>query len=75
MRTNPPLDPKLKIDLDRTSGENPLMGDGLVSLTYYKVAKSVAETSSKVREPETYDEAINDAVYANRQQEAIDEEL
>ena len=48
MRTNPLLDPKLRIDLNRTSGENPLVEDGQVSLAYYKVAKLVNETSSKV---------------------------
>lgn len=55
-----------RIDLGRRSGENPLVGDGLVSFVYYKVAKSVTETSSKVHEPKTYDKIINDLVHGNR---------
>ena len=51
MRTNLFLDPKLRADLRRTSGKNPLVGDGLVSPAYYKIAKLVAETSTKVQEP------------------------
>ena len=35
----------------------------------------MTETSSKVREPKTYDEAINDPIHGNRWREAIDEEL
>ena len=35
----------------------------------------MTETSSKVREPKTYDEAINDPIYGNKWIEAINEEL
>lgn len=38
-------------------------------------AKSVTKTSSKVREPKTYNEAINNAFHENMWQEDIDEEL
>ena len=38
-------------------------------------AKSVIETSSKMREPKTYDEAINSPMYSNSWCKAIDEEL
>ena len=75
MRTNLFFDPKPITDLSRTLGKNLLVGDELVSPAYYKVAKSVAETRSKVREPKTLDKAINVVVYGNRWQEAINEEL
>lgn len=42
------------------------MGDGLVSPTYYKVVKSVTETSKIVHKLKTYDEAINKPIYDNR---------
>lgn len=38
-------------------------------------AKSVIETSSKVREPKTYDEVVNNPIHGNRWREAINEEL
>lgn len=55
------------------SGKNSLR-DGIVRLVY-KFAKSVTETSHKVREPKTYDEAINDPIYGNRWREGINKEL
>lgn len=75
MRTNPSLDPIPKRDLSRISGKNPLVEDRLVSLAYYKVAKSTTETSSKVREPKTYNEAINNRIHSNRWCRTIDKEL
>ena len=86
MRTNPTLDPKrmrtnllldlkLRSNLGRTSGKNPLVGDWWISLTYYKVTKSVAKTSSKVQKPQIYDEAINNVVYGNKWWEIIDNKL
>ena len=64
MRIRPPCDPKPRTDLDETSGKN-LLGDGLVR-SAYEFAKSVTETSSKVQEPKTYDEVINDLIHKNR---------
>lgn len=51
------------------------MRDGLVSLTYYKVAKSVTEISNKICKSKTYDEAINDLIHDNRWCKAVDKEL
>ena len=73
MRIDLSHDPKPRIDLGGTSDKNPLE-DGLVRPAR-KFAKSVTETSSKVQEPKTYNEAINDPIYGNRWREAIDEEL
>ena len=72
MRIHPPHDSKPRIDLDVSSGKNP--ADGLVR-PVRELTKSVTKSSSKVREPETYDEAINNLVHGNRWKEAIDEEL
>ena len=58
--------------LDPLSGMQPW--EGLVRPAQ-EFAKSVTETSSKVREPKTYDKAINDPISGNRWREAIDEEL
>ena len=69
---DPPLARRPKTDLGGTSGEN--TSDGLVRPAQ-ELAKSVTETSSKVREPKTYDEAINDPIKGNRWREAINEEL
>lgn len=60
-------------DLGGKIGENP--SDGLVRLTHIEFAKTVTETNSQVREPKTYDEAINNLVHANRCREVIDEEF
>ena len=72
MRIHPLHDPKSRTDLVGTSGKNP--ADGLVRPAQ-ELTKSVTETSSKVRQPKTYDKAINDPVHGNRWREAIDEEL
>ena len=64
---------KPRIDQGGTSGENP-SAEGLVRPAQ-EFAKSVTETSSKVREPKTYDEAINDPIHRNRWREVVDEEL
>lgn len=40
-----------------------------------KVAKLVTKTSSKVQEPKTYNETINNLVHGNRWQTTINEEL
>lgn len=73
MKIYPPRDPKPKTDLGRASGKN-LLGDGLIRPAY-EFAKSVTKTSSKVREPKIYDEAINNLIYGNKWHEAIDKEL
>ena len=72
MRIHPLHDPKPSTDLGGTSGKN--SAEGLVRPAR-ELAKSMTETSSKVREPKTYDEAINNPVHGNRWREAIDEEL
>lgn len=41
----------------------------------YKFAKSVTETSNKVREPKIYDKVINDLIHGNRWREAINKIL
>ena len=64
---------KPRTDQGRTSGKNPPT-EGLVRPAQ-EFAKSVTETSSKVREPKTYDEVINDPIHGNRWREAVDEEL
>ena len=61
-----------KTDPGGTSGKNP--SDGLVK-PVQKLVKSVTETTSKVREPKTYDEAVNNPINGNRWQKAIDKEL
>ena len=60
---NPLLTRRPRKDLDGTSSENP--SDRLVKLMQ-DVAKSVTETSSKVRKPKTYNEAINNPINGNR---------
>ena len=52
------------MDLGGTTGKNP--SDGLVRPVYLEFAKSVTETSSKVREPKTYNEVINNLIHGNR---------
>lgn len=42
------------------------MENKLISLAYYKVVKSVTETSSKIQELQTYDKSFNNTVYGNR---------
>lgn len=58
-----PIARRPKTDLGGISGKNP--SDGLVKPTR-ELAKSVTKTSSKVREPKTYDEAVNDPINRNR---------
>lgn len=53
IRTQSSFDPKLRTDLRKTIGKNPLVIDGLIRLVY-KVSKSVIETSSKGQEPKIY---------------------
>ena len=60
-----------RTDRGGTSGKSP---SGLVRPAR-ELAKSVTETSSKVREPKTYNEAVNNPINGNRWREAIDEEL
>lgn len=63
MRVNSPCNLKLRTDLDGTSSKN-LLEKGLVRHAY-KFAKSVTETSSKMHEPKTYNEVINDSIHGN----------
>ena len=72
MRIHPSHNPKSRTNLGEISGKNP--ADGLVR-PVRELAKSVTETNSKVQEPKTYDETINDPVHGNRWRKAIDEEL
>ena len=72
MRIHLPLDPKPRIDLGRTSSKNST--DGLVRPAQ-EFAMSVTKTNSKIREPKTYNEAINDPIHGNRWREAVDKEL
>ena len=68
MRTEGPHDrlviQRPKTDLDGTTGEN--SSDRLVRSVHLKFAKSVTETSSKMRESKTYNEANINPVYRNR---------
>ena len=72
MKAHPPDDLKSRIDLGKTLGKNPT--DRLIRPAQ-ELAKSVSETSSKVRELKTYDEAINNLVHGKRWREAINEVL
>ena len=56
-------DPKSWTDLSRILGKN--SADRLVRLAQ-KLANSVTETSSKVRELKTYNEAINNSIHGNK---------
>ena len=77
MRTQGPQDrlvtQRPRTDLGGTIGEN--FSDELVRPAHLKYFKSVDETSSKVQESKTYDEAISNFVHGNRWREVIDEEL
>lgn len=55
----------LRTDIDTGSGVRPTR----------KLAKFLIETSSKVHEPKTYNEAINNTIYGNQWREAINKEL
>ena len=72
MRIHLLFDPKPKTDRGKTSGKNP--ADGLVRPAQ-ELAKSVTESCSKVREPKTYNEAINNPIHDNRWRKAVDKEL
>ena len=63
MRMYLSLDPKPRTNPGRTSGKNSI--DGLVRPAQ-ELSKSVTKTCSKVREPETYNEVINDPIHGNR---------
>ena len=69
---DPPLARRPRTDLDSTLGKNP--SDGLVRPAQ-ELAKSGTEISSKVCEPKTYDEGVNNLINGNSWQKAIDEEL
>lgn len=62
-----------KLNLGGILGKNSLT-EGL-GKSMQEFAKSVTETSSKVRESKTYNETINDYVNKNKWQEAINKEL
>ena len=72
IRIHPSHNLKLRTDLGGTSSKNP--ANGLVRPAQ-ELTKSMTETNSKVQEPKTYDEAINNPIHENRWREAIDEEL
>lgn len=69
---NPPLAQRPRTNLGGISSENPL--DGLIKLVQ-ELTKSVTETSSKMREPKTYDETVYNPVNRSKKREAINEEL
>ena len=64
---------KPKIDLGGILGEN-LSVEELVKPAL-KFAESVIETSSKVREPKTYNKAISNLIHGYKWRKAIDKEL
>lgn len=74
MRTRGFLDSQHTPRTNRDGGTPDKSSNGLVRLAH-KLAKSLTETSSKVRELLTYDEAINDPVHKNKWRKAIDEEF
>lgn len=67
-----PLARKPRIDQGGSSGENP--SKRLVKPAQ-ELVKSITETGSKMHEPKTYDETVNDLIIRNRWREAIDEKL
>lgn len=68
-----PFNLKSRTDLGGTLGEK-FLGEQLVKPTY-KYTKLVTEISSKVRQPKTYNEAINNHILSNKWQKVINEEL
>lgn len=64
---------ELKIDLGETLNKNYLRSR--LKRLLYKFAKSVTKTSSKLQESKSYNKAINDLIYNDRQQKTIDKEL
>ena len=73
MRIHLLYDPKPRIDLGETISKS-LLRDRLIRFLY-KFAKSVIETSNKVREPKTYNKIINHPIHANRWRKAMDKKL
>ena len=69
---NLPLARRPRKDLGGTSSKNPSVG---LIRPAQKLAKSVTESSCKVREPKTYNEVVNNSIKGNRWQKSIDEEL
>lgn len=63
---------RLKIDLNRTSNKNPL--EELVK-PMQEFAKLVIKTNSKIHKPKTNNKAINNTIYRNKLQKAIDKKL
>lgn len=63
MRIHLSHDLKPRTNLDGTTGKN--FANGLVK-PVQELAKSVTETSSKMQEPKTYDEAINNTIHRNK---------
>lgn len=74
MRTESSLDLKRMLKTDRGRETKNESLNELVRPAH-KFAKSWTETSSKVREPLTYNKVINNSVYGNRWREIINEEL
>ena len=72
MNVYPSHNLKPKTDLDGTFDKNP--ADGLIR-PMRELAKFVTKTSSKVREPKTYDKTINDIFQGNKWRKGINEEL
>lgn len=56
--------PKPKTNLEKISSKN-FLGNKLVKLAY-EFAKLFTKTNSKMREPMTYNEAINNTIYKNK---------
>lgn len=63
---------KPKADLGEISSKN-LLEDGLIR-PVYEFIKSVTKNNSKVREPKTYNEVINNHINGNRWHKTINEE-
>lgn len=63
MRIHPSHNPKPRTHLGGTASNSPV--DRLVK-PVQELVKSGTETSSKLKEPKTYDEIINNAVHRNR---------
>lgn len=54
-----------------------MIGKSINSLIklFHKLVKSVIKTNSKMREPLTYNKAVNNLIHKSKQKEAIDKEL
>ena len=73
MKIHPLYNPKPKIDIGETISKS-LLRDKLVRYLY-KFAKSVTETSNKVRKPKTYNKVINHPIHGNRWCKAMNKKL